>query len=69
MVNLPGLTHVISIREFRGKDPLYEKVLDLLIVNGHSFAVHGGNLYLSASATDRLMQSELVDKDSLSEEL
>jgi hypothetical protein len=68
-VYLKGLTNVISIREFRGKEDQYLAMMKSLVVNGHSFAVHGGYLYLSASATQRLIDENMADPKSLSEEL
>lgn len=72
MANLPGIDNCVPIREFRKNDEtrkVYEKILDLLIVNGHSFAVHGGMLYFSSSALERLIDEGLIVDGSFKEEL
>jgi hypothetical protein len=68
-VSLKGLTHQIAIRDFRGKDEQYMALMKSLVVNDHSFAVHGGYLYLSASATQRLIDEGRVDPESMTETL
>lgn len=56
MANLPGIDQYIDIFQFRykGGTERYRTIIDLLIEHGHSFAVHGGRLYLSNSALERL---------------
>jgi len=71
MVNLPGIDNCVAISAFRSEEgqKQYEKIIDTLVVNGHSFAVHGGMLYFSHSALERLLDDGLLSDGSHNEEL
>lgn len=62
MANLPGIDNCVEIRTFRTDEgrKRYEKIIDTLVVNGHSFAVHGGYLYFSDSALERLLNEGIL---------
>jgi hypothetical protein len=60
MANLPGIDNCVEISAFKNDPKRYEKILDVLITNGHSFAVHGGMLYFSVSGMDRLFGEGLL---------
>lgn len=60
MAELNGVDNYIEIKAFYGKTEEYKKVIDALVDGGHSFAVHGGNLYFSASGLGRLLKDGLL---------
>lgn len=68
----PGLTHQVPIVEWARRPhgtEEYRKVIDLLVEHGHSFAVYDGNLYLSTSAVQRLIDAKMIDPQTMGEEL
>lgn len=60
MANLPGIDNCVEIRAFYDDPNRYKTIINTLVEHGHSFAVHGGYLYFSVSALDRLLYMKLL---------
>lgn len=61
MANLLGIDITVDINAFKGDDHRYRRIIAMLIEHGHSFAVHGGRLWLSVSGLERLLEEGLLN--------